>query len=449
MTASVPTIDNAVPPSVYTALPDILQRACSLYSGDRAAQAAFLHGALPVFSRVLPNSKIVLRDKDHRLSLFVYVYGKAGAGKGAAGDALQLIQHLTDREQRKNQDNEREHIEAVARAKKEDTTMPEPPTMVDMHLPLRTTPSTLLRRLRRNPQSAVPLLADTEGHALGNPSHKDHGSIRQLMLKGFEGERDGQLWKETGLEMLQCWLSMLITSTPQQLLDGIGTTEDGLFSRFIWHGMPPGGGRYRDPRPTAKTSRATRLLAMGPEVTRIYDKMHAAAGDVQVLFTSEQYDAHAINMQSIMDAACDRSTDLEGAIGRLGNMVLRTAALLTLLRAAEQPDRESMPASIDCDELSWSAAMQLSGVWLDSMLDVYGMFTPGAAEPENMNQPQRAAQFIRDYLVQHPQLKPKAALQKLRAENDAGVLHWLNTLSNQYDRVRHLLNAERERLSNA
>lgn len=78
-----------------------------------------------------------------------------------------------------------------------------------------------------------------------------------------------------------------------------------------------------------------------------------------------------------------------------------------------------------------------------------GLLKPGAAEPESMKPPQRAAQLLRDRLVQNPELKPKAALQILRESKDHGILFWLNSLSNDYDRVRHLLNAERERLFTA
>lgn len=443
MTIQAPHIEERrVSASVFTCLPHILQDACSVFERP-ADRETFLHGALPALSRVLPKSKIILADKEHRLSLYVYAYGSSGSGKGAAGDALQLLEPLLQREQENNIRAQREY-EQQLKVKDDEQPAPCEPQLVDMHIPLRTTPSTLVRRIGRNPDNTILLLADTEGHALGNPSHRDHGSIRQIMLKGAEGERDGQLWKETGLEQVQCWLSMLITSTPQQMLDAIGSTEDGLFSRFVWYRTAPSGGRFRDPRPGKGGSRRTQLHQLGDRVLKIYDVMNAASSDVVVTFSNQQYDEHRENMQRLMDEAYDICQDLDGAVGRLGNSVMRTAAIFTLLRKAE--DGQRMPDRVACDDYSWSAAKQLSRVWLESMLDVHAEFHPRGVAEVDETPPKMAAELVRGYLVERPTLKPSEAVKLLRAEQNGSVTMWLNALKNERNRVGKLIASERNKL---
>ena len=429
-----------VPKSVYSALPRILQDSCSLFSRT-IEKEAFLHTALAALTRVLPKSRIVLEDKDHRLALFVYIYGGSTSGKGAAAHALQLLSHLKHREQVENKRMEREYEQAL---KADSDTAGDPPHMVDIRLPLRTTPSSLLARFDRNPSDTVFLLADTEGHALASPTHKDHGNLREILLKGAEGEEDGQLWKKEGHVNLHVWLSLLITSTPKQMTDGIHSTEDGLFSRFLWYETAGKGGKYYDPRPSGKKSLQGRIQEMAPRVTAIYDLMKESEG-VDVTFTEEQYDQHTEDFQTMMTEAHDLSAQLGNFVGRLGKRVLRAAATFALLRKAE--DGQRMPRTVVCDELSWHAAELLARVWFESMIKVYHTFNPTAAkEDEDNSAPKQALILIRDYLVQNPTLKPKAVVQKLRQEDLSGLTMWLNQVTNANNSVRQLMNTAKAEL---
>lgn len=434
--------EHQVPREVYSCLPLLLQDACSCFN-RLAAREAFLFAALPVLSRALPKSRIVLEDKDHQLALMTWIYGGSGMGKGAADLAIGLLDHLEAREKQRNKDSEKEYQKAQA----ESTEDCEPPTLVDINLPLRTTPSTLLARMDRNPANHTHLLTDTEGHALGNPANKDHGSIREILLKGAEGERDGQLWKKEGLVTVKVWLSMMVSSTKQHMLDGIKSTEDGLFSRIIWHRVPDGNGVYRDPRPQGKKSRATQVQELGPRVTAIYDKLQATDG-VAVQFTCAQYDAHVNLMQELMSQAVDISKDLEGVMGRLGKRVLRMAGVFALLRKAEEADR--MPSTVVCDEYSWSAAMQLTETIYESMMDVFSIFNPEACKDTSEEPNKVAYHLVRGYIVDRPKLKASQALQMLQKNTEIpGVHMWLNTLANPNNSVRKLINDAKKELRDA
>lgn len=431
--------DHQVPRSVYSCLPLLLQDGCSCF--DRTAEMeVFLFAALPVLSRALPKSHIVLDDKDHQLALMTWIYGGSGMGKGAANHAMGLLDHLEARERQRNKDSEKEYLKAQAEGA-EDC---DPPTLVDINLPLRTTPSTLLARLDRNPANHTHLLTDTEGHALGNPANKDHGSIREILLKGAEGERDGQLWKKEGLVTVKVWLSMMVSSTKQHMMDGIKSTEDGLFSRIIWHRVPDGIGIYRDPRPSRHKSRATRIQELGSRVTAIYDKLQSTDG-VSVQFTGAQYDEHVGIMQDFMRQAVDINADLEGVMGRLGKRVLRMAGIFSLLRKAEEDG--PMHNTVVCDELSWSAAMQLTETIYESMMDVYHVFNPNAKKDSSEEPHDLAYTLVRRYVVDHPNILPKEAVQMLRINEEIpGVHMWLNDLSNANNSVRKLISKAKQEL---
>ncbi len=431
--------EHQVPPEVYSCLPLLLQDACSCFN-RLAAREAFLFAALPVLSRALPKSRIVLEDKDHQLALMTWIYGGSGMGKGVGSFAINLLEHLTTRENQRNKDSEKEYLKAQAEGK-EDCELP---TLVDIKMPLRTTPSALLARMDRNPANHTHLLTDTEGHALGNPANKDHGSIREILLKGAEGERDGQLWKKEGLVTVKVWLSMMVSSTKQHMLDGIKSTEDGLFSRIIWHRVPHGDGIYRNPRPQGKKSRATQVEDLGPRVTAIYDKLQASNG-VSVEFTDAQFEEHVTEMQKHMTGAVDISKDLEGVMGRLGKRVLRMAGIFALLRKAEEADR--MPSTVVCDEYSWSAAMQLTETMYESMMDVYSIFNPKASRDTSEEPNKVAYDLVRKYIVDRPNIKASQALHMLRDNTEIpGVHRWLNTLANPNNSVRKLISKAKKEL---
>jgi len=445
MTAGQPnTTEQAkVPKEVYTALPLILQDGCSIY--DRTPdKEAFLHAALTVLTRALPKTRIALDDKDHALSLCMYLYGRSTGGKGVASHAMQLLSALNKRENENNKRLQQEYEQAL---KQDTTNAPEPPLVVDTHLPLRTTPSTLLARFNQNPPNTVHLLTDTEGHALGSPTHKDHGSLRQIILKGAEGEEDGQLWKKEGKVHVDVWLSMLISSTPQQMLDGIGSTEDGLFSRFLWYSVESKEGVYISPKRTGSKPKKQMVADLGPRVVAIYDLLNDSQG-VEVTFTNKQYDEHTVQLQKLMTAGYAMHPDLGAFVGRLGKRVMRTAATFALLRRAEEGG--PMPKTVVCDELSWHAAAMLAEPWFDSMVDAFSLFNPKMTNTDkDESAPQIAAQLVRGYLVKEPNLKPSTAVQKLQAEGRDGLTMWLNSVSSMNNSVRKLINQAKKELENA
>jgi len=145
------TDERTIPANVYSSLPQILQDGCSCFERT-AEREAFLIAALPVLTQALPHSRIVLDDKDHQLSIMSYIYGGSGMGKGAASHALALLEHLEARENERNKQSEKDYLKAQAEDKEG---AGDPPQLVDVVLPLRTTPSTLLGRLERNPRGHV------------------------------------------------------------------------------------------------------------------------------------------------------------------------------------------------------------------------------------------------------------------------------------------------------
>ena len=75
---------------LWTCLPPLLQQACGFYD-QLHEREAFLHGALPVLSRICENVVMPMRDMDHQFAIQVYVTGESASGKGCAGHATALL----------------------------------------------------------------------------------------------------------------------------------------------------------------------------------------------------------------------------------------------------------------------------------------------------------------------------------------------------------------------
>ena len=424
---------GALPKDIWTCLPPLLQTACGYFDMFHEREA-FLHGSLPVLSRICENVIVPLRDLDHRLAIQVYVTGESASGKGCAGFASTLLDVISETEA------ERRRVEMAkwhALEPNEEGEKPPEPMKHDMRISLRSTPNTWVREMRKNPPGIVHVFTDTEGDTLKSGGHKDHGSVRSLVKKGFAGEQADFTTKEDGTMQHRLWLSAMVSSTPQQLIEAMnGDSEDGFANRYVYHMTPSAGSIYKSPfLPLGQEkpeSIQTKLYKMGYEVQSMHDRQRQRNPEtpLKVTFTQDQMASSDKSGQEKLSESVDIHPHLGGYCKRMHSVVLRTAALFAVLRA----NPSSHDTHLQCDELSWNAARILREHWFETMIDAFAMVTPQAHKTDmRMTIPEDVRKLVCEWRLDN--IMPAAAVAKLQTMGAPHVKHWLKGLDNPADAV--------------
>ena len=420
-------VQASLPSGLWTCLPPLLQKACG-YFDQLHEREAFLHGALPVLSRICENVVVPGRDMDHRLAIQVYVTGDSASGKGCADHANALLEVImkTEEEQRR-----------IAMAKwhaaepDEDGIKPPEPIKHDMRISLRSTPNTWVREMRKNPEGVVHLLTDSEGDTLKSAGNKEHGNVRSLVKKGWAGEQADFTTKEDGTMHHRVWLSAMICSTQQALIDAMhGDTEDGFSNRYVYHCTPPAQPVHISPfPPPGKKPKSThrKLFNLGTEVQQIHNRQRNRNphDPLMVTFTAEQQRKHDTSAQAKLAEAMDEHPHLGGYSKRMHQTVLRTAALFAVLRA--NPSENA--SSLVCDDLSFHAACLLRDHWFTTMFEAFLLVTPKAHKTDlRMNVPEDVRKLVCEWRLDG--IMPAQAASKLQMRTEPHIRHWLSGLDN-------------------
>jgi hypothetical protein len=420
-----------LPPYLFELLPPILKTACS-YFDHPIERESFLHGALPVLSRIMENCVIPLRHNDERLAIHMWIYGTSGMGKGAAGHAMKLLHHIRIKEAMDESMREAAYKNAEP---DEAGNTPPPPTLHHMSIGLRSTPTTWVRNMKRHPEGVVHLVADTEGDTIKG-GYTEHGSLRPMIKKGFAGEMEQFTLKEDGNVALDVWLSVLVTMTRQQMLDAIKDTEDGFFQRFIFHYVPPADGQFNDVFGDGSDSIVRKLKHLGYEVQDHYERNRSRDDEVRIRFTPEQQKEHQEVFGRLLPDAVDIHPNLHGSVTRLSSTVLRVAGLFTMLRKLHP----KACLEVTCDDASWEAAAILRDYWANTIVEAFHLFDNSRLAMDGRCS---VPDVVKEYVIkwrEEDRTMPKAAVMKLQEmrERNNDIDAWLDRTKNPVAAVGRL-----------
>jgi len=418
-----------LPAAFYADLPITLMSACEAID-DLTSRETFLHGALPVIGSLMPNVWIPTATDRMAPTLMVYVFKPSGGGKGMAAMALRLLDKTRSNNERRMAEESRTHDRALeAWDKESEFPPPAPPYLHDVRLSMRTTTVTLTKRIERNKGRV--LLADTEADA-ARTSSREWGSVREIIKKGFHGETADLLFKEAGKVEVDLWLSVMLTSTSDQLKGFISSPEDGLFNRFLFHTFKTDP-KWKDQRPKAGKRPLSDIISERGERLAVMYNFLDGHDDIEIYFTSKQWDDHGELMSPLLDEDVAVDRKLEGYVNRLGQMILRTAVIFTVLRGFENGQ---LSHGTLVDEKSWRAAKSLLPIWWSNALEAYSLYAP-EERPKDENIGADNKERIKDLVGRwrmEEGIKPKEAAARLTASPEEWIRIWIR--ENGADRAK-------------
>jgi hypothetical protein len=361
------------PEELYEGLPKVLSDACNVLI-DSADKQVFLIGALGVISGILPN---VTGHYDGRYlgpNLYVYVLGGYGVGKGGLGYARQLGQaiHAAKRsqseEEQERYEREKQQYEkdkkAYARSKSSDAEPPKPPTPAPnflLYVPANTSKTMLIQLLNQNANRL--LMFETEGDTLADALKQDYAGYSDVLRQSFHHEQISYARRGNGGEYGEIekpFLSVVLSSTFDQLQTLIKDCENGLFSRFLFYELA-GTSEFKDVFDKRKRDYKEQFDNAGAKLRSIYDDLsHSSRQERPFDFNlseaqQQRFMSHFKDWKNAIHN--DVGAVLHGTVNRTAVICWRIAMVLTVLRAFEN---DQSPTSLpDCSDQDFKSAMQI------------------------------------------------------------------------------------------
>lgn len=349
-----------IPDQVYECLPVLLKEAVSVFEVKRERDI-ILTASLAILSGSF-NQVFGLYDRRKTTpNLFAFIIALAGSGKGIIRYAMKLCERI-------------ENFISANFLKTKDEGVDIKNVPISYFIPADSSSAAVIRHLKQNNESGV--IFETEADTLSSTLVQDWGGYSQLIRMAFENEciSNSRIGREEGEIYLQKinfpQLSMCISGTPNQVPALLHSTQDGLFSRFIFYtfkndGVPSFKNVFDE---DIVESYDVYFDYLSNKVFNYYQK-YQAKGVIRFKLT--------INQQILFHEYFDRTkkklyyeygSETESIVNRLGKITFRIAMLLTILRNA---DLTILPDELLCNDIDFENSILLAETYLEHSLVMY------------------------------------------------------------------------------
>lgn len=231
---NTPYISN----EVYEFLPDFLKRSTDQFK-DAREKDVFLLSTLGVLSSCLPNVNGSYGDNIYYPNLYLLILAPAASGKSKLKFAAKLVEHYDTAIKMVTKSELDEYRRKLKEYKStpnnSNLDKPEQPKLKSFIIPADSSSTRFLEMLSNN--GGAGLVVETEADTLGNTLAKDWGSYSDALRKGFEHEKISvsRLRDNIFIEINEPKLSVVLTGTPNQVVNIMSSAENGLASRFCYY----------------------------------------------------------------------------------------------------------------------------------------------------------------------------------------------------------------------
>ena len=345
----------------YEKLPVLLQDICSCF--DEKDRLMMLLSCITVVSSILPK---VYGEYDRMKiysNLYLYVLGSAGSGKGNMTWAKKLTSSI-EKEIKLTSQNKKILESILIQGGELDSVL----TSNKIIIPANSTTSGLTQLLEQ--QGGNGLIFETEGDALGNIFKSEHGNYSNLLRNAFHHETISQYRKTDNKYTYidEPKVSVLISSTQNQLRGIIPSSENGLFSRFMFVN-------------TIRIEEFSDVFAVGENNrAKIFDEK---AEELQVLFLKlKESDGIKISLseqqkktfvekcnfnKSILTNLINK--DLDATANRMGLIMYRIMMVLTAIRNKT----EIISNELFCNDDDFELTLELADILLNNAVETIKM----------------------------------------------------------------------------
>ncbi|MBL0200654.1 MAG: DUF3987 domain-containing protein [Chitinophagaceae bacterium] len=358
-----------IPEELYMQMPDLLKQGAMAFTDERERDV-FLTGALAILSGCLPGVKGVYAGNEVFPNLFSFAIAPAASGKGALKFAKMLADEyhsfvLTASREAESHFNQEmsEHKQKLHSKKKSDTSMEEvpiKPSFKVVYIPANTSYAKILWHLEQNEGTGI--ICETEADTLGNVFKQEWGSYSDMLRKSFHHERLSSSRKGNNefTEVNAPSLSIALSGTPNQVTGLIASSEDGLFSRFMFYAFKVEQ-KWKDVSPNANNINLTEhFKTLSLSVFKMV--LFLQREETIVELTPTQWQQLNQTCEAwLNEVTMFTAEEAASIVKRLGLILYRMAMQFTTLRKFENGEAAS---TLVCTDEDFTTALQLAEIYL-------------------------------------------------------------------------------------
>lgn len=242
----------------------------------------------------------------------------------------------------------------------EELEMPEEPPFKVLFIPANNSSARVIQHLKEGDQNGI--FCETEADSMGNVMKQDWGGYSDLLRKAFHHEPISYS-RKTGKEYVEinkpCF-SVALAGTPGQVVNLIKSSEDGLFSRFLFY-VFKSDNTWID---AAETSNGVNLTshfnALAEEVMHFVEFLETQQRIVVKLSPEHWIKLNDFGRNSLVTLTCLHSEDMASTSKRLGLILLRLCMILTAQRYYDSAEIQN---EYLCSDEDFEIALRLVKVY--------------------------------------------------------------------------------------
>jgi hypothetical protein len=358
-----------IPQGVYENLPRFLKECCS-YFIDNRQRDVFLTASWGVLGGSFSNVQGRYSDGTLYPGLYVIIAAPPASGKGTLSLVKRLArplhkslsrnptQPITQENQEENAEQRKPHAEVEDKL---------------LFLPADISSAMFIELLEKNGGRGI--LFETEADTLVNTLKQEWGYIDANLRAGFQHEAIS-LARKTDKRIIKIEvpkLSMVLSGTLGQIISLIQSTDNGLFSRFIFY-VYRQDFKWRDVTPCYNCPNPEDVyLKKGEELLEIVK--FTEAHPMEFILSAEQWVRFNKYFVPIMrEYPTIHGDDAAGVIARMGIITFRLAMILSIVRRWESKNPDP---KLQCSDQDFTIAFQLAEIYSQHAL-VMMKLLPGA-----------------------------------------------------------------------
>jgi hypothetical protein len=355
-----------IPEFVYRDLPPFLQQAV-VKADSPEDKDILLLGSFVAVSACLPKIYGLYDERKVYPNLYLFVTASASAGKGRLTLCRNLVEaiHMDLQEQAKS---EYEDYKRQLTENKSKPDIQKPPLRM-LIIPANSSATSFFQILNDN--DGTGLIFETEGDTLSKTFENDYSDYSDGFRKAFHHEPISYSRRKDReyVEIKSPRLSAILSGTPRQVSVLIQSTENGLFSRFIFYSMN-NKLVWKDVFAyDGKQTIEEHFSNLGNRFFEFYKTFQNQEEASQFCFTkAQQNDFNAYFEQVQKQYSCLFGNDIIASVRRLGLIAFRLAMILTTLRIIETGHCAS---HLTCSDIDFNTSLELIRVLLHHTAKVF------------------------------------------------------------------------------
>ncbi|MCC8188869.1 MAG: DUF3987 domain-containing protein [Bacteroides sp.] len=403
------------PERVFEALPALLREAM-VYTKEPRERDVLLLGLLTAVSACLPQVQGFYHYKAYWPNLYTFVVAAAASNKSVLEYAYSLFQVYVEQAMRRNQELRRQYeadLEAYQKAERQAARRqgssaspdpqrvtpgpaavapPEEPRYFFPHIPGDTSKARILHHVRENGDRGG-LLFETEADTLSGAGRQEYGNFFDYLRKFFQHESTSSSFKVNGepIYLHRPRLAVLLSGTPSQLNRLIPTSENGLYSRFLFYTFRQAP-RWKSVVPLGEEEDEVEkhFQALSHRLAQAYAWLEKHP--TRVRLSHRQW----VRMDEVFSDLLRQSSllereDFQSCVKRHGLMTMRLCMVFTALEKAEQGYTSAV---CYCSQSHFEAALSIATTCLEHSRLLITSVQAGDGEVRELENPDKLSLIL-------------------------------------------------------